>query len=451
MSMSDSRLKTTLICLGISSGLCLAPDMLPAARAQSAFWDTAARRQSQDLSSAALNYLTNRADKKSHSFKFKTRSKGGVDKAIELLDRAVAADPTDPLPHYLLGIALAMSGRFEPALEALKKANKLDPDEEETLIAAGLAQHLGGNYRSAVSIWSKLEKRTENLTPVRVLLGYAYFRQGDFDQALDSFAAATEENPSCQAAYQGMAEIYLLSGDLVNARQYASRAESISTYPPVNLMLAEIDLIEGDEKSARSRLSAWKKSTRKGPVHRSMTTIGFSDQHNFQWDPLGHQRLDNDSLIQARNLPADKASRAAGLGKRGKADDLIATVKKGLAANPRDFFLVHELGCLQMAQGNPAAARASFKRALKLCSQCNLDLIYLASCSLMLQKEDEARSYMSRYRKIYPGATLRQELSDLTEAPQEAEAEAGALPGEDKGKRNGRGENKDKKEEPDGF
>lgn len=55
---------------------------------------------------------------------------GRLDEAIDVLVRAVAADPNHPQARTVLGRVLADQGRLEEALEHLERAAALDPANE---------------------------------------------------------------------------------------------------------------------------------------------------------------------------------------------------------------------------------------------------------------------------------------------------------------------------------
>src|SRR5579883_648277 len=213
---------------------------------QTEYWDTRKRAKSQRLTSSAMNFLKerNRRPRKSDAL---------LDVAITLLTNAVKTDDSDPVPHYLLGLCLSIRGRYEQGLDTLRRAYQLDPGEPEILLSTGITQYLNGDYQKAISLWEKLSDKVKNKAPVCALLGFAYMRSGDFQKAEGYFEESRKRSANCQLAYQGLAILNYLKGDLNQSRQMAEQAETLGDYPLLMLLLARLDFIEGDETGAAQK------------------------------------------------------------------------------------------------------------------------------------------------------------------------------------------------------
>lgn len=411
--VSTKRRRFFLIGLSCLLGLGNIPglqEIMPPATAQVEYWNNEPRKRSQNLSSSALNHLKNiNAGKK------RSRSGKGGDlvEAVRLLEKAIQTDPQDPLPHYLLGIALAMQEKYDKTLPLLQKANKLDPREEEILLATGLAQHLAGNYEKAISIWEKLLSRTSRKAPILVCIGHARLRHGELEEAVESFDRAHEQEPGLQAAHEGMARVYFLAGDLEKARVAAEHAQSIESYPPVELILAEIAFLQGDRSTAESHLKAWKKGLSRGKPNKSMTQIGFSRQHDFRWDPFIVDDFDSAEAMRARNAirqAPDKASRYSG---KSSLRAVEARVDQALSNKPSDYFLKHQKGLIALAGGKKEEALKSLRESISLCPGNQVDLLNLVLASGNLG----GGAWLKRYRSVYPNARLASTFDNLAAAP----------------------------------
>lgn len=412
MPVPDSILKkaAAVTCLAAILGVtCPEPGLT-----QTEYWDTEARKSSQNLSSSALNHLKNiYAGKK----KRKGR-KGDLKEAIQLLERAISKDPTDPLPHYLLGIALSIDGRYGKALPALQKANKLDPDENEILLGTGLAQYLSGNYKRAGSIFQKLESRMKRKAPVHVLLGYTNLRLGKLEDAIENFSRAQELEPGLHSAQEGMTRVYYLAGDLDQAMKTADHAQSIKEYPPVSLIQADIYRLKGDSRSCQKLLKSWKKLTRKYVPHKSMTELGFSSQHDFEWDPFSVDDPDSDLSIKAREYILEKPKKSSSLAR--KLSSRLSLLDKRLGECDEDFYLYHGKGVLATASNDLKTAENALDRSMKLCPENRLDLLNLAIVKLAAGDSAGASALMKKYRAVYPDTKLIAPLEQLKESAPEA-------------------------------
>lgn len=411
----------------------------PQVQCQTEYWDTKARARAENLSSSALNHLKSLHVGKQRRTHFWSRKKEGeLRQAIVLLDRAIVADPTDPVPHYLLGIALCIQGNYEKALPVLQKANRLNPEEDEILLAAGLAQHLSGNYQKAFSIWTKLLNRTDRKGPIYVLIGHAQFRAGDLENAIESFNKAQSLEPSLQSAQEGMAWVYFVAGDLAKAKRSALHAQSIRDYPPVRLLLAEIECLEGDSADAKNLLKQWKKYTRRYKPNKSMTDIGFSKQHDFDWDPFIVDHYDSNYSVLARDAirkegksllksdiqqaQGEKArqkaekkaasrekralSKANSLARKGKLSDALGKVESKIASRPNDFFLQHQKGMLLQAMQNFNQSITPFQKAIKLCPMNRIDCLNLAMTYDQAGDGVKAGKSVLKFQAVYPDSKL---------------------------------------------
>lgn len=388
--------------------------------AQTDYWDTKSRGASQNLSSSALNHLKEMSSGKKSHWSFR-KKKSELLIAIQTLERAIVTDPTDALPHYLLGIALCMDGKYEKALPALQRANKLDPHEDEILLAAGLAQHLTGNYEKAFSIWSKLLSRTKRKAPVYVCIGHAQLRAGALEDALESFTKAQSIEPGLQSAHEGMALVYYLAGDLAKAKSSFKHAQTILFYPPVSLHLAEINYLQGNEAAAKAVLRGFKKATRKYKPNKSMTEFGFSKQHDFYWDPFVVDRFDTSLAMFARQMAMKKPKSASRYAKKKILQTKLSKIENKIAKIENDFFLYQQEALTKLALQDASGAIPPFKNAIKYCPDNRIALIYLAMTYKHQGNINEAKKYMAKYRAVYPKAILNQKLDEISSLSSQSE------------------------------
>jgi adenylate cyclase len=140
-----------------------------------------------------------------------------LDRAYELAQHAVELDPTLSDARASLGFALGFRQQHEASLDALTKATALNPHhtnwrsamafvmagEHTRAIAAGLA-HMQANpfYPPRAAVW----------------LGVGYFMRGDYQEALQCLQEAVLRSPKSRAAHTWAAATYAQMGQLENAR-----------------------------------------------------------------------------------------------------------------------------------------------------------------------------------------------------------------------------------------
>lgn len=385
------------ICTNFYCGASLAP-----AHAQALNWDTKARERSQNLTSRAQNILV----------KYQT-IKGGLDQAVSILLEATRADSTDPLPHTILGIALNMKGRHEEALDALNRSYRLDPKRVETLLAIGFTQYQARDFDKAISAWNTILSLDPNVPQVHANLGFAYMRKGDFERAIKFFRMLTKTVPSSHVAYQGIALTSYLEGDLKQCKQAASYAQSIAPYPPVVLLQAKAAFIEGDRLEGMRLAQQYNKLTKKPFVERSMCELGFSKQHDFRWDPFLADNFDNGYLLMARTVTPKEASKRKSYCKQGKLDQVLSTAKEKLSEDPQDFYLLREVGLLQLASGNNSEAAEIFKTVVTACPSCHIDLLHAGIAFAAAGQPQVAASAVKRYEEMFPDQTLSPAMTQI--------------------------------------
>lgn len=369
----------------------LAMSMLGTAPAlsQSHNWNLQARTQAENSNSRALSLLTKGS-----------AVKGSLDQAIAALLRATAADPTDPVPYATLGLAFDLKQRYSEALEALAKSYQLDPKNKETILSTGISHYSGHSFDKAEHVLTTLLRQNPTFCDVHIDLGFTNMRLGEFDKAKKHFKQAISCNPNCQPAYQGLALVDYLSGDLESALAEATHAETLKPYPPVTLLLAEICAMRGDEDQMRAALKRLGKF--KLPIEqRPMALIGFSANHDFHWDPFLADDFDRGNFVNARavDLPLQDKKRSA-LASAGKIDQELARAEQQLASAPNDFYLLRQAGLLNMAAGNYGTAVKQFNEVLtKSCPNSHIDYLYLGRSLSLLGRKDDAAQCVREYKK----------------------------------------------------
>lgn len=375
---------------------CLVASLSAFAQTQS--WDYRARERSQSLASAGVTYL----------------SKGSTDQAISALLEATRSDPNDPIPYALLGLALDMKGRYSEALNALHHSYRMTPKVSEIVLSIGVTHYLMHNYDKAINAWRKVLELNPNLCHVFANLGYSYLRQGDLARAADCFRHLTSCYPNSQVAYQGLATVKYLAGDFIGAREAADQAQTIFPYPPTLLILAKLDVLQGDKSRAEKRIQEYIKLTRKPWVQRTMTAIGYPIQHDFAWDPYLADNYDNAYLLKARavNLPKE-VSRQRSLSRQGKVNEAMQRARNALTSRPKDYYILRELGLLQLADGQYSDAAEQFKAALEVCPECHVDLLHLAKALSADDKAAEASAQVRQFQQRHPAGQLSPAFLDI--------------------------------------
>lgn len=148
----------------------------------------------------------------------KMLAKGKYDKAIELAEAAVAANPREPSYRAVLGQAYFKAGRFDSAATTFNDAMKLGDNSARTALALALADVAAGRNREAVAIlddWRDAIPGTD--------LGLALALAGESSRGVAILADQLRAGDNSAKLRQNLAYAYALDGRWREARVMAAQ------------------------------------------------------------------------------------------------------------------------------------------------------------------------------------------------------------------------------------
>jgi Flp pilus assembly protein TadD len=119
--------------------------------------------------------------------------KGRIDAAVEKLTGALLLNTSNAEIFNMLAVCYDEKGQYKQAQEEYKKALKVSPENPRFLNNLGYSYYLSGDYGNAVKWFSKGLKGTPDDKRLHNNLGLAYGRKGDFTKAREHFALAVGE------------------------------------------------------------------------------------------------------------------------------------------------------------------------------------------------------------------------------------------------------------------
>jgi adenylate cyclase len=121
---------------------------------------------------------------------------GDYERAVAVLKRAVALNPSDPDSHAGLGDALLWSGEAEGAIKSLETAAAMDPRlSAEDLFGLGVAYFLVGQSADAVRTFERITTRKEGNPFIYAMLAAIYAENGRDDDSRLAAAEVRKLNP----------------------------------------------------------------------------------------------------------------------------------------------------------------------------------------------------------------------------------------------------------------
>ncbi len=124
------------------------------------------------------------ADDKSDAYQF---GKDGIeaaknkqwDKAIDLFQKAVKADPKEANNHNNLGLAYKGAGKPKEAIKAFSDAIEAEPDNSTSYINRGVVYTAEKNYEKAIEDFDKAIKIKSDSIPAYRYRAFAYLQKKD--------------------------------------------------------------------------------------------------------------------------------------------------------------------------------------------------------------------------------------------------------------------------------
>lgn len=182
-----------------------------------------------------------------HSFGVLLSQKGENQLAVELISKAIAANPQMPQFHNSLGLVLESLGKLDEAIEAYHQAVKLAPDFAEAFHNMAIVLQSQERYDAAVEKCKKAISINPDYAQVYNTIGYCLDMQGKDTDALENYNKAVQLAPDYAEAYNHLGTIHSAHGRYDKAIENYKRAIQIdSNYAEAHWNLAPSLLITGN-------------------------------------------------------------------------------------------------------------------------------------------------------------------------------------------------------------
>lgn len=149
---------------------------------------------------------------------------GDLAAAQELLERAVALEPTFDKAANNLGVALFRQGRVDEAIVRYRKGLLLQPENVALLTNLAGAFQRQGKAAEAAALLDRLDGLEETSPFFFVYRGEVALANGEEQAALELMAEALRRDSEVPEVHVGLAQVYLALGELKKARHHISRA-----------------------------------------------------------------------------------------------------------------------------------------------------------------------------------------------------------------------------------
>jgi protein O-GlcNAc transferase len=170
-----------------------------------------------------------------------TYQAGQPQQAIELIDRAIAINPSVADYHVNLGVVLAATGKLPAATFEFQRAVTLRPDSAEAHANLGNALRSAGKLNEAVAACQRAVQLRPDHLAAHVNLGHALQERGDLDQAIAVFARVVALKPDFVDGHQSLGNVLFAKGEFDQAAgsyRVAATLRPSDPQPQYNLGLA---------------------------------------------------------------------------------------------------------------------------------------------------------------------------------------------------------------------
>ncbi len=178
-----------------------------------------------------------------------------LQKAVELCQKALALDKTNPDANSYLAFVYAWQGRPQKALEQAERAIAFNPNWPDAHFAKGMALFYMGKPKQALSAMKKaIRLNPEGPSVFFVYLGYAYMAIKQYEKALTAFKKAVSQAPNYYANHLGLVYCYVKTGRMKLAR--AEAAEVLRLKPDFSVAWFEkANAVPNKNRASNKRFS----------------------------------------------------------------------------------------------------------------------------------------------------------------------------------------------------
>lgn len=289
--------------------------------------------------------------------------------ALPLARAALRANPDDATALGALGDAWLNLGRYRRAFAAYDRMAFLSPSVASYGRVAHARELLGRPYAAADALELALSLRVpvrEHRAAALVQLGNLRFNTGRLALARRSYTAALAALPGYVHAEAGLAHVETALGDFRHGLPLFRRVVQ-------RLPLPQYAIWDGDALSRAGRVSAARRVyALVDVIARLQAANGVRTELQTALFDLDHERHVRDALVRARvafvRAPSIDAEDvlAWALLRNGDCDGALWHSRRALRLGTRDALKYFHRAMIERCLGQPAPARAWFRRALAL-------------------------------------------------------------------------------------
>ena len=152
-----------------------------------------------------------------------------LDKATEILGRAISVDDSAILPRFLMAIVLLKKGNPTEAIRNLRVAAQTEVRLPSLHQALGVAYTIAGNTEKAIKSYKTALSLSPNMKNAVRALSNVLIQRGETESLIELLVPYLSRVPDDVSARERLAEAYLKQGQYASAREhYLTAMQSLS-------------------------------------------------------------------------------------------------------------------------------------------------------------------------------------------------------------------------------
>jgi tetratricopeptide (TPR) repeat protein len=211
-------------------------------------------------------------------------SQGKYAQAEKVCRQILAARPSNPDAHNILGVSLNAQGRGDEGIAELRKAVGFAPDSASIHANLGEVLRQRGRKDEAAEELERAIKLEPNNAQALNNLGITYFEHGKINLAIENYRKAIELRPSMAEAHNNLGNALRLIGDREGAIQaYQDALTHRERYPEAYNNLATLlqsqDKLEEAEHALRKAIQ---QNPRYVEAHNNLASLYVAQQKDVE-------------------------------------------------------------------------------------------------------------------------------------------------------------------------
>ena len=159
--------------------------------------------------------------------------------SVELCQKALALDASDPDSLALWGIIQMAQGQYDEAIATGEEALGLGPNNAEVHAMLGVNKYYAGKYQEAIELLKKAMRLHPHYPPwYSHLLGKAHTENQQYDLALAAFRDVLARAPHQTWSHSNSAIVYVRLGKMEEARKHVNKALALNPKMTLNSFAA---------------------------------------------------------------------------------------------------------------------------------------------------------------------------------------------------------------------